>query len=428
VSTPALVIQTFIKIDTLQSLCDSLLQCENRQKFDLIFFSDHVKGSRRADEYAPKIEAVQNYLKLFSARYDDQFNSISLRRNSANYGTCKTCQLAIDYAFERHKFVVFTEDDTIFARDALSWFLAMEQTSAFMAPDIWAIAGESDFFDSKRESVAEAFKEQARTYAEDNKLWRNFIIENYLPSTCFATNQAKWTEFSTTRGQPLGDVDVCARCAIEGKRCIFPVLARVKDVGMLHTDGYSVSIHSVANVRGIKNCYLMSDEVLPEPNVNLRPELYRGNINRLYWQSTLLNGFAESSQRPSLPDRALLDLHKKLLLDARSAANASDWASALNCWNELLAAGLDTHEVNGNIALCFLKLSLIDEARIKIEDVIEKAPDAGFAQSIMAYILEADGLFPKAWNIWNALAARTDLPDWLISNAIAGQKRCAQHD
>ena len=103
--------------------------------------------------------------------------------------------------------------------------------------------------------------------------------------------------FSVTRGQPVGDVVLCERCRKEGKKCLFPVVARVKDTGMLHPDGYSVLIHTQANVSSVKNCYLMSGDVAPTADIRppLRP--FTGDAGRLFWQSTLLNGFDEVRDR-----------------------------------------------------------------------------------------------------------------------------------
>jgi hypothetical protein len=421
---PALVVQTFCKIDTLMDLCESLLRCEpqHRQDIDLIFFNDSAIGSRRQEQYLPKTYQVQQQLSSFAKLNRHRFRSITLRRNEINLGTCKTCEVALDYAFQDHDFVIFTEDDTIFSTDALEWFLTMGASSEFLNEDVWAIAGESIFFDGRELTPDAKIVADATKYAIDYELGDKYIFFNFVPSTCFATSGRKWMNFSVTRGQPNGDVDLCTRCRVEEKRCIFPIVPRVKDIGMLHPDGYSVLIHTKDKVSSLKNCYLLSDQVSMRQAQHPSYKPFDGHAGDLFSRSTLLRGFdyAGVLKGPlSSPPRA-----STLLEAAREAGLKSDWATALNLWLELRDSGIIVSEVHTNIGLCHLKLGDKEIAKDVILKVLEEDPTDAFAQSIMAYIMEATNDLNEAGDIWYRLRMRTDIPSWLRANAISGEARC----
>jgi hypothetical protein len=290
----AIVVQCFIKRDTIENLCRSLLLCHERKKFDLIFWSDCALGSQKP-EYESLNKTVIEYLDHFSVDNIGEFQQIVTKINDQNLGTCKTCEVALDFAFGSHDFVIFTEDDTIFAPDALQWFLRAASTPEFAQSKAWAIAGESIFFNSQARTVSKSFADSARRAAVCGGWARNYLEFSFVPSTCFATTQANWRKFGPTRGQPLGDVDLNALCVTEGKTCVFPIIPRVKDVGMLHELGYSVAIHSAAGVREVKNTYLTSGEVSGGDRGELFP--FPGNADALYSYFTLLDGLDEYTGR-----------------------------------------------------------------------------------------------------------------------------------
>jgi hypothetical protein len=420
----AVVVQTFIKSDTLDALGKSLLACQNRHRFDLIFWSDSATGARKAEEYLAKTNVVRNQLELFAGTQKSEFQSIDLRGNLKNWGTCKTCEIALNNVFEDHDFVVFTEDDTIFTRDALDWFVEMSESSAFLDDNVWAIAGESIFFDGRHSAVHEGIVSRLSDHAQRNEFWNKYIPLDFIPSTCFATNRDKWRQFASTRGQPVGDVDLCRRCRDEGKKCLFPIVARVKDVGMLHPDGYSVSVHSAQGITSVKNCYLMSDQIYPRTIEPFEP--FVGDVGLLYAMSVVRcqdpprdeeDGKSGSTSR-TIPPPHLLEA-------ARSAGLGGDWGLALKLWTALKQQEPPTIEIGANIGLCLLKLGRNRMAKAAIDEALALAPEEPYAQSILAYILEADGDFNDAAKIWHRLLLRNDISDWLSLSAVNGSARCA---
>jgi hypothetical protein len=291
-SSACLIIQTFVKNDTFLALWQSLLKCDDINDVHLIIWQDSHINSRKEAEYEKKAGLVRKTIEGVIASDGHFFASARLISNPTNLGTCPTCRTAIDYAAARYDQVIFTEDDTLFSRDAIRWFRSAFALEAFNGPDVWAIAGESVFFDAQDKNLPDGYGELASKYAVENRLGRAFIKLNFVPSTCFATNAAKWKEFGATRGQREGANDVCKRCAAEKKFSLFPIVPRVTDTGMLHPDGYSVLLHSQEGVSEIKSTYLTSDDL---PSNEIEGDLVLNSCagDELWRRTSLLEGFEQ---------------------------------------------------------------------------------------------------------------------------------------
>ena len=286
----AVVIQCFVKPDTLQGLMASLIGCAGTESIDLLFWCDGVAGSRREAEFTSARDAVLTLVREFAGIYAQRFRSITVCENETNLGPYRTCQLAIDHAFKDHEFAIFAEDDVFFSRDALLWF-ASARDLLIQDESFWAIAGESIYFDARDKTPDQVFVERAVKIASERHLLDKFGTLDFIPSSCFATSRSRWSEFGSTRGQPRGDFEVIRRCKQEGRRCAFPLVPRAKDVGMLHDFGYSVTLHTKEGVRSVKNTYLLADDLLPQgPLEPPRLEPFRGDPGALFAETTLRSG------------------------------------------------------------------------------------------------------------------------------------------
>lgn len=286
----AIVVQAFNKPDTLADLLNSLLRCRGHENFDLWIWTDNFAGSLREQEFKTNYMSVRSLCETFCRLHAKDFRKLEFMNNDRNCGPYQTCQMAINAAFNDVDAVIFTEDDTVFATDALEWFGNALANGILEQDGNWAIAGESIFFDSRRNCVTDEFIEQSRKFAISRAYFNKFVRLQFLPSTCFATNAARWDEFGITRGLPIGDNHVNERCVREGKFCVFPVIPRVKDVGMLHPFGHSVTIHGQDGVREIKRTYLMSDALSGPAHYDFEP-LPATEIAPLFHRSVNLAGF-----------------------------------------------------------------------------------------------------------------------------------------
>jgi hypothetical protein len=197
-------------------------------------------------------------LEAWISRNKDHFVSVRFDRSDENNGPYQTAERLINCALESSESVIFSEDDVIFARDAIEWFQRAFSHPKFLRPNVWAIAGESKFFDSHRHSPSATVVSRALELAEKDNLIDKFAYFDFLPSSCFATTRDKWAEFGLTRGTTRGDRAVVDRCMAEGKLCFWPVIARCHDRGMHHPLGYSVRWKGLQHT-GFKNSYVVSD-------------------------------------------------------------------------------------------------------------------------------------------------------------------------
>lgn len=259
----SVVLQPFIKLDTLERQLASIRRCPEKASVRLVLFSDNARGT--GDDYVLKNERVMDSMTEFRSNHGAEFGDVIIHRTDENLGPYATCERAIDFALGFSDFVVFSEDDTLFARDALTWFKRMYESGFLERAENWAIAGESIYFDARDKEPSPEDIERAMAVCIERDYYHQFVPFDFIPSTCFATTRAKWKFFGNERGQPLGDTAVARLCAQQRKCCIFPVVPRVKDIGMLHADGHSVRHLGAEQTRERepKNTYLMSED-LPE--------------------------------------------------------------------------------------------------------------------------------------------------------------------
>ena len=147
----------------------------------------------------------------------------------------------------------------------------------------------------------------------------------------------------------------------EGRSCIFPIVPRAKDVGMLHDYGVSVTTHTKDGVQALTNPYVLAEDVIAERPIRyLRLTNFEGDSGLLFRQSTLLEGFPRGNEKTTIaapqPTGMLasgsssqenVHVHanaREAFLEeselprvkaAEVAAAAGDWSSAAAIWNEL---------------------------------------------------------------------------------------------
>src|SRR5229473_1352329 len=208
----AVVVQCFVKVDTLCEVLEALSKSEGADQIDLVVWHEGLFGTRREAEFTEPWQKVCQFLISFSDSHRGQFRSIETYENARNLGPYETCKNAIDYAFREHEFVIFTEDDVIFSRDALVWFAEIRALGLLEQEGIWAIAAESIFFDAREKYVEQSFIEEALTTTREQQLLNKYTTHKFVPSSCFATSRQRWAEFGEARGRTNGDVEVCGRC------------------------------------------------------------------------------------------------------------------------------------------------------------------------------------------------------------------------
>ena len=253
----SIAVQAFNKADSILCTLDSIARSRGSDKYHLVILQDGCSRSNETEKYPSAWAQTTQALEAWISTNTDHFVSVRFDRSEENNGTCRTTEWLITRALENSESVIFSEDDVIFERDAIEWFERALTHPMFLRPNVWAIAGESRFFDSHRHSPSEIAVSRALEVAGSYNLIHKFVYLDFLPSSCFATTRDKWAEFGDTRGTIRGDRAVVDRCLAEGKVCFWPVIARCRDTGMHHPLGYSVrwkGLHHTA----FKNSYVVS--------------------------------------------------------------------------------------------------------------------------------------------------------------------------
>lgn len=254
----AIAVQTFNKSDTAIQTLDSLANCGHSEKCKLIIVQDGLEGNRLMGKYTHEHEKTRIAIFDWIERNKPSFKFIEFHPQFLGRGTSGTAKFLIDKALESSGNVIFSEDDVIFESDSLVWFSNMLQHKAFLAEDVWGIAGESKYFDLKGQAATEEQKCAALTFAIEKNILNNFYFMHLMPSSCFATNRSKWQDFGETRGEGHGPRKVAERCKNEDRKVIWPMIARCADIGMHHELGYSMTLKMSKDKIPGKSTYITS--------------------------------------------------------------------------------------------------------------------------------------------------------------------------
>jgi hypothetical protein len=251
-----IAIQAFNKAESIIGTLDSIAKCRGSDQFNLLILQDGCAGlqaEKHREAQAETTSAVESWITTNRHR----FLSVCFERLDRNHGPYNIAERLIDWAFETSESVIFSEDDIVFEKDALEWFERVLAHPMFLRPKVWAIAGESKFFDAGQHVPSSADVNHALEVAQIQGLMDCFVYFDFMPSSCFATSRDKWAEFGKTRGVANGDREVNLRCRAEGKLCLWPIIARCRDVGMHHPLGWSVR-WTGADHSAFKNSYITS--------------------------------------------------------------------------------------------------------------------------------------------------------------------------
>lgn len=253
----AIAVQSFNKAESVIGTLDSITRSDASAKHQLFILQDGWFGGKQTAKYRAACAETTDALESWISANGHRFASVSFDRADRNNGPYQTAERLINWALETSNAVIFCEDDVIFESDAMQWFQSALTHPMFLRQNVWAIAGESRFFDSYRHKPSAADVCRAVEVADSQDLIDRFVYLDFLPSSCFATTRDKWAEFGETRGTVNGDRAVVNRCQAEGKMCFWPVIARCRDTGMHHPLGYSVRWKGLQHT-GFKNSYVVS--------------------------------------------------------------------------------------------------------------------------------------------------------------------------
>lgn len=253
----AIAVQAFNKAESVVQTLDSVVRARGSNRYHLFVLQDGCFGSHHTAKYCPAWEDTTGAVKSWISANQDHFASVYFEWSNRNNGPYRGAERLITWALQKSESVIFSEDDMIFENDAVEWFERALAHPTFLRANVWAIAGESKFFEAQQRTPAPADISCGLKVAKTNKLMDRFVYLDFLPSSCFATTREKWAEFGKTRGTTNGDRAVIERCRAEAKLCLWPVIARCRDIGMHHPLGWSVRWRG-ADHPVFKNNYIVS--------------------------------------------------------------------------------------------------------------------------------------------------------------------------
>jgi hypothetical protein len=125
------VIPTLNRYQHFRRCIESLAKCSLADQTELYIFLDfplkesHVEGWKKIKEFLPHIKGFKDV--------------IVIERNS-NFGAIKNFFSSLDYVFERHDKLIFTEDDNVFSNDFL-YFVNSGLNTYENRNDVFSVSG-----------------------------------------------------------------------------------------------------------------------------------------------------------------------------------------------------------------------------------------------------------------------------------------------
>lgn len=340
----AILIQGFVKPSEIRNLFNSLVKNEGLSDYTIFFWLDSCVNM--------KYKNRENWIQLNKETFDvcNQIKDanpdlkIEIFQNDFNKGTSGTCYEAISYCFDNgFDYVLFSEDDTIFSKDSLEFFNYFIVNNFFIEDNLWAIQGESKFFDSKSHQLdSNKFKKLTSQIIENN-LINKFSTIPWVPSTQFLINKKIWKQYGHIRGQVKGARDFGIACKENNGYSIFPIVPRVKDIGMLSENGYSRYFKG-ENVLDKKSTFFTSDDFADKINFSNFNKATAEEIKQI---ESLNDSFIKKEKEDFLPHMSdsELNLLKKTILPCKKIIEFGVGGSTKLCLdNRKIVYSFETNE------------------------------------------------------------------------------------
>ncbi len=269
----------FIKDDILDNLLDNLKKVHNIENCHIVFLQDNIIGSKFFDN-KKYFNNFNNCKNIINKRIVE-FKSAEYMCNEYNKNVYETHYDGLKYCFNKYKYVIYIEDDVITNYNFLNYFnYFIDNDLLGINKEYQFLGGESIFFDSQKNDYIFSDKTNRLLLncIEEKKLYKYYIsLNSFCPSSCFCISDDVWEKIKHIKNQSLSDTKLNNYIKDNNLNLAMPIVPMCRDIGMLHDNGYSVAIHTKANVREIKNAFSYNDI-----KCNLNYELFKENVDKLY--------------------------------------------------------------------------------------------------------------------------------------------------
>lgn len=272
-----LILQCFQKpIETIRVL-ESVAECDGVAEYDIILWCDVAHDSHLPNpgplgqKNRELIEVLRKYQKSEEAR----FKSIELKINSQPRGPYTTCYDAIEYGFQGHAFVVFSEDDIAFAKDSLNYYSAYRDGRMPLGEGCIGVTADSqqffprsDVYSSKSIaiSVGDKWKDEVnimRKRAREHELYNKVLRAGWAPNKQMGMFKPGWDRIKHLRAD--GGTAEKAPDTLTGEfvrdnslHFLYSVIPRCNDIGLFNEQGCTTLYYNATpNLSTIH--YLTSD-------------------------------------------------------------------------------------------------------------------------------------------------------------------------
>jgi hypothetical protein len=273
-----LLILINVKDDLIQNMINNLFQIEHINEYKIVFWHNSLNGNSYYDSYTygrkhqSCAKTIIDNIKIFdNAEYFLNEPSYDLYIDRYN---------AIEYCFNYSDNVIYVEDDIIFSKNFINYFLNFIDNN--YKNKYQFIAGESILFDSSNKILNEEHINIMKNIVEKYELNKYFTCVDYTPSSCLLYNIDIWNEIKKNANGKLSMDYLNSFCKINNYKTVIPIVAECADIGMLHDTGYSMVILGKKKISEIKNVYILNDKI------NTTYICYN-NIDKLYDISSNLN-------------------------------------------------------------------------------------------------------------------------------------------
>lgn len=272
----AIVIACWIKPDLIVKQLESIVNLTGIDNYNVIIYQDTVTGSSEWDTTDHK--NLSNKLLNIIQDYKHHIPNVEHIVADRNLGPYHIVRESMSYAFSKHKYVIYAEDDVIFAKNALNWFNYFYDNDFISLSKYYFCVGESLFCDTRNININldTIDRNNLIDYINEYKLYKYFhIVEDFLPSSNFATTREVWSSpVGEVRGTVVGDelLNFFIKRYHPMVRSIFPLIPFSKDIGMLHDKGWSVHHVGKKNIKEVKNVSILADSFETSESYNELPE------------------------------------------------------------------------------------------------------------------------------------------------------------
>jgi hypothetical protein len=208
-------INTFIKIKDTFLLLDTLNNCVNSHKYQILISIDSTNNMPYLDknDWIIQNKILKKELIKYIALKKYNFKLINLIILNTNYGPYKACQTIINLGFKFSDYVIFLEDDCVVSKDFLLYHEYMYNHYVYKYPKTFAISGSLMYSPEKYDFP----------HSHIDKIY----YANWIPSFEFGITYKIWKNFGYLRGlKPEGDIYFGQVCNNLDMHTFYPLIPR----------------------------------------------------------------------------------------------------------------------------------------------------------------------------------------------------------